>query len=137
MKKRLAITASALLLSVIVLLIGCAQTQTDVTREEIVAAYEDAGYFVTSKIYDKKLDHGQIGYIHAEHPDGDYIFSIFEFEADAKAYKKEFYHPAMMGLFSVIFGDPSWQRWEVYGCFVAEYDEPDFLDPFEELLKSN
>ncbi len=129
---------AALLLSVIVLLSGCAQTRTDVTREEIVAAYEDAGYFVTSKIYDEKLDYGQIGYIQAEHPDGDYIyFSIFESEADAKAYKKEFYHPAVMGLFSAIFGDPSWQRWEVHGCFVAEYDEPDFIEPFEKLLKSN
>lgn len=63
------------------------------------------------------------------------ILRFFETEADAKAYKREFYHPVMMGLFSVIFGEPSWQRWEVYGCIVVEYDNSDYMQPFEKLLK--
>ena len=128
----------ALLLALMFLLSGCSSNyRTDVTPEEIIAAYEAAGYNVSSKTYDEKLEYGQTGYIQADHPDGDYIyFSIFETEEDAKAYKKEFYHPGMMGLFSAIFGDPSWQRWEVYGNIVVQYDEPDFLTPFKELLKS-
>ena len=115
---------------------GCAGKRTDITLEEIVAAYKAAGYSVWSQVYDEKLDHGEIAYVQANHPDGDYIyFAIFETPEAAKVYKKEYYHPVMMGLFSVIFGDPSWQRWDVCGCIVAEYDEPDFLKPFENLQK--
>ena len=127
-----------LLLIAVSLLSGCSsEYRTDVPPEEIVAAYEAAGYRVSTGYYDEKLEYSQIGYIQADHPDGDYIyFSIFETEAEAEAYKEEFYHPGMMGLFSAIFGDPSWQRWEVYGNIVVQYDNPDFFEPFEELLKS-
>lgn len=127
------------LLVLLLLLSGCStKYRTDVTPAEIVEAYEAAGYTVSAKTYDEKLEYGQIGYIQADHPDGDYIyFTIFETEEDAKAYKEEFYHPGMMGLFSAIFGDPSWQRCEVYGCIVVQYDNSDFYEPFEELLKSS
>ena len=122
---------------VIYLLAGCAGKRTDISREEIVAAYEDAGYNVWTDVYDEPLDFGEIAYVQANHSDGDYIyFSIFETPEQAKAFKKEYYHPGMMGLFSVIFGDPSWQRWEVYGCIVVQYDETEFAAPFERLLKS-
>ena len=129
---------SALLFTLLLLLSGCSsKVRTDVTPDEIVAVYEAAGYTVWSEMYDEKLDYGEIGYIQANHPDGDYIyFSIFESEEDAESYKKEFYHPGMLGLFSVIFGDPSWMRSEVYGCIVVEYDNPVLYEPLEELLKS-
>lgn len=116
---------------------GCTAVRKDITREEIVAAYESAGYSVWSRVYDEKLDHGEIAYVQANHPDGDYIyFSIFETEEAAKAYKEEFYHPVTMSLFTVIFGQPSWPRWEVHGCIVAQYDRPEFYEIFKELTKS-
>ena len=131
MKRILAILVLAALL-----LTGCSSNyRTDITREEIIAAYESAGYEVSSQIYNEKLDHGEIAYVQANHPDGDYIyFSIFETEEEATAYKKEFYHPVMMGLFSVIYGQPSWPRWKVYGCIVVQYDDESYFDPFEGLL---
>ena len=126
-----------LLLSLTLSFCGCTQHAADITTEQIVAVYEAAGYRVSSKLYDETLEHGQIGYVQADHPDGDYIyFAIFENKEAAKAYKKEFYHPAMLGLFSAIFGDPSWQRWEVYGSFVVQYDHPMFMKPFKDLLRS-
>ena len=126
-----------LLLSLTLSFCGCTQRASDITTEQIVVAYEAAGYRVSSKLYDETLEHGQTGYVQADHPDGDYIyFAIFENEEAAKAYKKEFYHPAMLGLFSVIFGDPSWQRWEVYGNIVVQYDKPKFMKPFKDLLQS-
>ena len=127
-----------LLLTMMFLLSGCsARHRTDISREEIVSAYEAAGYSVWIEAYEEKLEHGEIGYIQANHPDGDYIyFTIFESEEAAKAYKEEFYHPGAMGLFSVIYGDPSWPRWEVYGNIVIQYDEPNFFEPFAELLKN-
>lgn len=130
---------SAILFVFFLLLSGCSSKyRTDVTPEEIVAAYEKAGYSVYFEYYDEKLEEGEIGAIQANHPDGDYIyFSIFETEEEAKAAKETYYHPVAMHLFSVIFGDPSWQRWDVYGTIVAQYVEPDFMEPFEELLKGD
>ena len=126
-----------LIVSMLLSICGCARRRTDISLEEIVAAYDAAGYDVSSGLYDETLEHGQIGYVQAEHPDGDYIyFAIFENEVAAKAYKKEFYHPAMLGLFSAIFGDPSWQRWEVYGNIVVQYDHLKFMKPFKDLLRS-
>lgn len=124
------------LVLILLVLPGCTPARTDITCEEIVSSYEEAGYSVWTDVYDEKLDHGQIAYVQANHPDGNYIyFSIFETAEEAKAYKKELYHPMMMGLFSVIFGDPSWPRWEVHGNIVVEYDEPEFYKIFEKLLK--
>lgn len=121
-----------LLLILMFLLAGCASVQTDLSREQIVAAYEDAGYEVWSREYDEKLDHGEIAYAQANHPDGGYIyFSFFETEEAAKSYKEEYYHPAAMGLFSVIYGQPSWPQWKVCGCVVVQYDDPDLLAPFQ------
>lgn len=121
-------------LALILLVSGCATRQMEISREQIVAAYEEAGYEVWSRVYEEKLDYGEIAYVQANHPDGGYIyFSIFETEAEAKAYKQEFYHPVAVGLFSVIFGQPTWQRWKVYGCIVAQYGDSDMLTPVQRL----
>ena len=124
-----------LLLSLTLSFCGCTQRAADITAEDIVVAYEAAGYRVSSKLYDETLEHGQIGYVQADHPDGDYIyFVIFENEEAAKAYKKEFYHPGMLSLFSAIFGEPSWPRWEVYSCIVVQYDDSQLYIPFRNLI---
>ena len=129
---------SIILIALALLLAGCSpQYRTDITREEIVAAYEAAGYTVSSREYDEKLDDGQIAYVQADHPNGDYIyFYIFETEKEAQAYKEVYYHPVMTSLFSVIYGRPAWPRWEVYGSIIAQYDDPDFFGAFEQLLKA-
>lgn len=122
---------------IVLLLTGCTpRYRTDITREEVVAAYEAAGYSVWSRVYDEKLDYGEIAYVQANHPNGDYIyFSIFESEDAAKAYKNEFYHPVMMSLFLGIFsGELYVPRWKVYGCIVVQYEEPEFFKVFESLL---
>ena len=127
----------AVFLLIILLFNGCAATGKDVTREEIIAAYEKAGYEVWSRVYDEPMEYGLMGYIKAQHPDGDYIyFSIFETEEQAKAYKQEYYHPAMMGLFLSIFAGKIYvPRWEVYGCFVAQFENPAFYEVFQNLRK--
>lgn len=123
-------------LTFLLLLTGCSRRK-DITCQEIVAAYEAAGYSVSTERYDERLEYGRVGYIQANHPDGGYIyFSIFGTEEEAQAYIKQFYHPVMMGLFSVIYGDPSWPRWEAHGCIVVEYDRPVFYHVFENLMNS-
>ena len=124
-----------ILIALMLILSSCSAANPQPTREEIAYAYSHAGYSVWTDAYDEPLDHGQIAYLQANHPDGDYIyFSFFETEEAAKAYKEEYYHPMAMGLFSVIFGDPSWQKWIVNGNIVIEYDEPAFYEVFQDLL---
>ena len=131
-----------LTLALAILCSGCTTKRTDVTPEEVIDAYEAAGYAVWFEMYDEPLADGQIGAIRANHPDAenefsDYVyFYIFDDEEAAEAYKETDYHPVAMGLFSVIFGYPSWVRWEVCGNILAEYSDPDFYDIFEGLLKS-
>ena len=135
MKRLLCFIMTAVLL---LCLCGCSVISTDITMDEIVSAYEAAGYQVSSGYYDEKTEWGVIGYIRADHPNGDYIyFSIFDNEENAQAYKDELYHPGVMGMFSFIFGDAKWMRWEVYGKIVVEYSNSETCKPFEMLLKSN
>ena len=99
-------------------------------------AYQDAGYSVWYEWYDEPVETGSIGYVQANHPNGDYIyFDFFANEEDAQACKDTYYHPGALWVFSVIYGDPSWLRCEIYGCIVVEYDDPEFMEPFRELLK--
>ena len=125
-----------LILLLCTLLVGCPATRSDISLEEVVQVYNEAGYSVWSEVYDEPLDDGQIAAIQANHPNGDYIyFTFFTNNKEAKAYKKEYYHPVTMSLFSVIYGDPQWPLWKVYGCIVIEYDyaNSDFLKPFNKL----
>ena len=128
---------SRVLLLISLLLSGCTAKHTEVTQEEVIAAYESAGYVVWSHTYDAEMDSGIIAYVQADDPDGDYIhFAFFKNEEDAKDYKKDLDHPVMKGLFSIIYGDPMWERMETYGSIVVTYWEPEFFKPFEELLES-
>ena len=124
------------ILPMFLLLSACASYRSDVTSDEIVAAYEESGYTVSTHTYDEKLEYGVVGYIKAENSSGDYIyFSIFETEDEARAYHEEFNHPGAMSIMSVIFGEPGLHRWQHHGCFVVEYDDAEFYDVFLDLLK--
>lgn len=131
MKRIFLIVLTVLLLC----LCGCSSYRTDITREEIIAVYEDAGYNVSSGVYDEKMDNGTIAYARADHPNGDYIyFNFFESNADAKAFKNSTDHPVMMLFFSALYGDPSWIYVKCYGCVVVSYNDPNHFYPFEGLL---
>lgn len=116
---------------------GCATDyRTDVTLEEIVTAYELAGYKISTGTYDERLDLPQVAYLQADHPNGDYIyFTFFETAEEAREYEKEQDKPIIIGLFSVIFGEPKWVRMEAYGTVVVQYSNSKYFLPFENLLK--
>ena len=116
---------------------GCATDhRTDVTLEEIATAYELAGYKISTGAYDERLDLPQIAYLQADHPDGDYIyFTFFETVEAAREYEREQDKPIVIGLFSVIFGEPKWVRMEAYGTVVVQYSNSRHFLPFENLLK--
>lgn len=125
-----------ILLTIIILLCGCSSRyRTDITLEEIIEVYEDAGYNVASRIFDEKMESGQVAYVQADHPNGDYIyFAVFDSEKNAKAYENELDHPFMKLIFSFILGDAGLERMNTYGCIVVSYDDPNHFYPFEGLL---
>ena len=133
MKRMLSIVLCGLLLFGIS---GCGAVEADISREEIILVYETAGYQVSSKMYEEKLENGSIAYVQADHPNGDYIyFTFFENNADAKAYEKNMDHPLMKFFFSAISGDACWERLKTYGCVVVTYSDPALFQPFEDLMK--
>lgn len=133
MKKILLFFWSFLILSMFA---GCFSGGSDITQEEIVAAYEKAGYTVSFGSYEEKSPNGEIAYIQAMHSGGDYIyFAFFETEKEAQAYIKEADHPLTLWFFSTIYGDPAWIRMERCGNIVAQYEFPEFLEPFNALRK--
>lgn len=64
-------------LALSLLLVGCTRRNCDVGREQIVEAYEAAGYNVSTGVYEQPLEYGQTAYIQANHPDGEYIYFTF------------------------------------------------------------
>ena len=126
-----------ILLIVALLLCGCATTYTtDATSEDIVAVYEAAGYTVYSRNFDEATDDGIIGYVQADHANGEYIyFAIFESESAAKAYVKTMDKPFWKDLFSV--EESSAETIDSYGCIVASYLNENHFYPFQGLLIEN
>ena len=120
----------------LLLMNGCASEEIQITREEVIAAYESAGYAVSSGTYED-LPSSAVAYVQADRADGDYIhFMFFSNEEDALAYEKEMDHPVVKGFFSILFGEPIWERMKTCGCIVVTYSNPNDFTPFQTLLKS-
>jgi hypothetical protein len=105
---------------------GCtSEHRTDITREEIIAAYESAGYGVQSFVCDEEVDvEGLTDYIVASHPSGeDIYFDFFETEAAASEYVKDMAHRKL----------PE-EQIRAYGVLVVSYFNSVHFAPFEELL---
>lgn len=127
----------ALLLVLLCLLPGCClQRTSDVTREDIVAAYRAEGYGVYTEAYDEPYEFGEVAYIQANHPDGDYIYiAFFETPEEARTYMQEQYHPVAMTLFlSIYAGRLFIPIWRVHGNMVVQYENPDFYEPLRDLI---
>ena len=127
----------ALLLVLLCLLLGCClQRTSDVTREDIVAAYRAEGYGVYTEAYDEPYEFGEVAYIQANHPDGDYIYiAFFETPEQARTYMQEQYHPIAMTLFLSIYAGRLYiPKWKVHGNMVVQYENPDFYEPLRDLI---
>ncbi len=128
MRKVLAIILCMLLLS------GCTPEVRDLTCEEIIAAYKEAGYEVS---HHHPAELGDIiCYIAVENEDGDDIYFdryATATEAQAVAESRQFH--VLIWLFTVIYGDPTWVHTTSYGCYEIEYTDRELYDVFEELIR--
>ncbi len=110
------------------------------TCEELIAAYEDAGYNVFHSDNEYKDDGNDYNcYVKIWLEDEyDYVFYYF-FDTSEAAEKmdSEREYNVLVYMFSVIYGDPSWLHTETYGSIEYEYENKDLLKPFNELVKQS
>lgn len=138
MKKIIAIL---LLLFLALSLTACGNSEPkEITCEEIIAAYDDAGYNVfhnhDAPVY---YDLNQYCYIKISDPDdpeNNYLYVTRYFtEEDAKAAAEELeFNPVLWGFFG-IFGEWRWLHTGYYGDLTYETFDKKMIKPLKELMK--
>ncbi len=115
------------------LLSGCNQVEKDITCEDIVAAYEDAGYEV---VHNENAGFDYDCYIMVENENGDTIyFHRFPTAVEAQSLADARQYHVLIWFFTVIYGDPTWVHTTTYGCYEIEYTSEALYDPFEKLIR--
>ena len=115
---------------------GCkGKEEREISCEEVIAAYEAAGYEVWHRDYPEK-EYGYVCTVRIEEEDGDSIeFHFYETNEEAQAEAEERRWNGLLWMFSVIYGDPTWLKTECYRNIEIEYDDDDLYEPFKELIK--
>ena len=139
MKKILSII---LLLSFASSLTACGKSEVkEISCEEIIAAYEDAGYTVLYHDHENDTvynDLGQYCAFEIRDPDNEdnymYVHRYFN-EEDAKAANEEAeFHPVLW-LFFGIFGEWRWLHTGCYGDLTYETFDWKIIKPLKELME--
>ena len=125
-----------LLLITALFLCGCAPSyRTDATAEQIAAVYKDAGYDVSFRNFSQKTDDGIVGYVQADHENGEFIyFAIFDSESAAEDYVSTMGNSFWDDIVAFFGGEESSVYMDSYGCIVVSYTNEDHFTPFESLL---
>ena len=111
----------------------------EISCEEIIAAYEDAGYYVTHGEHKTQAEGSQLCYIKAsltEDSDSDYIYFItcFTEEQAEEAAETDKYNLAVW-LYAAVSGESRWLKTGTYGKIEYSYYNPKLIKPFNELVK--
>ena len=116
-------------------LAGCQGKGRQVSCDEVIAAYKEAGYEVSHRDYPEK-EYGYVCMVRIEEEDGDSIeFHFHETEEEAEAEAEERQWNALLWGFSVIYGDPTWLTTESHYNIEIEYDDDALIEPFRKLVK--
>ncbi len=138
MNKRMILVT--LLLTLALSLVACGNSEPkEISCEDIIEAYEDAGYYVTHGEHKNESDSSQLCYIKAnlsEDPDSDYIYFItcFTEEQAKEALKIDKYNLAIW-LYATVNGESRWLKTGTYGKIEYSYYNPKLIKPFKELIK--
>ena len=138
MKKILSII---LLLSFALSLTACGNSTDpkEITCEDIIKAYEDAGYYVTHGEHKYEAESSQLCYIKANLTadyDSDYIYFItcFTEEQAEEAAETDKYNLAVW-LYATVSGESRWLKTGTYGKIEYSYYNSKLIKPFNELVK--
>lgn len=131
-----------LLLSFALSLAACEGSQPkEITCEEIIAAYSDAGYKVKyhnhdDPIYYEDNEACHIAIYDPEDPERNYIYITRYFTPeDAKAMARERRFNVILWLFFGIFGEWRWLKSDTYGDIYYETFDWKIIKPLKELMK--
>ena len=111
----------------------------EISCEDIIKAYEDAGYYVAHGEHREETDSSHLCYIRAcvtEEPYGDYIYFItcFTEEQAEEAAETDKYNLAVW-LYATVSGESRWLKIGTYGKIEYSYYNPKLIKPFNELIK--
>ena len=130
-----------LLLSFAFSLTACSNSTEpeEISCEDIIKAYEDAGYYVTHGEHKTQKESSQLCYIKAnltEDPDSDYIYFItcFTEEQAEEAAETDKYNFAVW-LYATVSGESRWIKTGTYGKIEYSYYNSKLIKPFNELIK--
>ena len=138
MKKILSII---LLISFIVPLTACGNSTEvkEISCDDIIKAYEDAGYYVTHGEHQDESEGSRLCYIKAnltEDTDSDYIYFTICFteEQAEEAHKIDKYN-IIVWFYAAISGESRWLKTGTYGKIEYSYYNSKLIKPFKELTK--
>lgn len=120
--------------------VSCGKVEPkELSCEDIIKAYEDAGYYVMHGEHKDEADSAQLCYIKAnltEDEDSDYIYFItcFTEEQAEEAAKTDKYNLAVW-LYAAVSGESRWLKTGTYGKIEYSYYNPKLIEPFNELIK--
>jgi hypothetical protein len=141
MKKLLALMLTILLLfSLSFSFVACGKSEPkEISCEDIIAAYENAGYYVVHGEHKTDADSSQLCYIKAslsEDSDSHYIYFItcFTEEQAQKAAETDQYNLAVW-LYAAISGESRWLKTGTYGKIEYSYYNTKLIKPFNKLIK--
>ena len=129
-----------LLLSLCFSVSSCSKSEAkEISCEDIISAYEDAGYYVTHGEHKDEADSSQLCYIKAnltEDPDSDYIYFVtcFTVEQAEEAAETDKYNLAVW-LYAAVSGEIRWLKTETYEKIEYSYYNSKLIKPFNELIK--
>ena len=135
------VLAFVLFLSLALSLVACDATEPkEVSCEDIIQAYENAGYYVVHGEHkEEDDDNAELCYIKAsisEDSDSDYIYFITCFtEEEAQAVAETDTYNLAIWLYAAIKGEHRWLKSGVYGKIEYSYYNSDLIEPFHELVE--
>ena len=111
----------------------------EISCDDIIKAYEDAGYYVTHGDHKDEAESSQLCYIKAnltEDSDSDYIYFItcFTEEQAEEAAETDKYNLAVW-LYATVSGESRWLKTGTYGKIEYSYYNSKLIKPFNELIK--
>lgn len=120
---------------------GCGKetAQKDISCEDIIQAYEYAGYYVSHGAHHNEADSVHQCFIRAdvsEEPGNDYIYFVTFFNAeDAEEAAENDKYNLIIWLYAAVSGEPRWLKSGTYGKIEYSYYNSDLIKPFYELIE--
>ena len=110
----------------------------EISCEDIIKAYEDAGYYVVHGEHKAETDNEWLCYIKvsiSEDDNSDYIYFTTCFtEKQAEKLAKEQKYNLVIWFYGAICGESRWLKSESYGTIHFSYYNEELVKPFNKLI---